>query len=67
MVENFLAIYEALPYLLKGSLVTIGLVGGALGLGFIMGVPMAVGQVYGNKYLSGLILFMSGSSGGFRF
>jgi polar amino acid transport system permease protein len=31
------------------------LVGGALGLGFVMGVPMAVGQVYGNKYLSGLI------------
>ena len=55
MAENFLMIFQALPYLLRGSLVTIGLVGGALFLGFVMGIPMAVGQVYGNKYISGLI------------
>lgn len=55
MNENLALIYQSLPYLLKGCTITIGLVGGALGLGFIMGVPMAVGQVYGNKYLSGLI------------
>ncbi|TFB07816.1 amino acid ABC transporter permease [Candidatus Atribacteria bacterium MT.SAG.1] len=55
MNENLALIYQSLPYLLKGCTITIGLVGGALGLGFVMGVPMAVGQVYGNKYLSGLI------------
>lgn len=55
MNENLALIYQSLPYLLRGCIVTIGLVGGALGLGFIIGVPMAVGQVYGNKYLSGLI------------
>ena len=55
MNENLLIIYQALPYLLRGCIVTIGLVGGALGLGFILGIPMAVGQVYGNKHLSGLI------------
>jgi polar amino acid transport system permease protein len=55
MNENLVLIYQSLPYLLKGCIITIGLVGGALGLGFVMGVPMAVGQVYGNKYLSGLI------------
>lgn len=55
MNENLTLIYQSLPYLLKGCTITIGLVGGALGLGFVMGVPMAVGQVYGNKYLSGLI------------
>ena len=55
MTENFLLIYQSLPYLLKGSIVTLKLLGGALGLGFIIGIPMAVGQVYGNKYLSGLI------------
>jgi len=55
MNENLALIYQSLPYLLKGCIITIGLVGGALGLGFVMGVPMAVGQVYGNKYLSGLI------------
>ena len=57
MNENFIVIYQALPYILGGCMVTIGLVGGALGLGFILGIPMAVGQVYGNKYISGLISF----------
>lgn len=55
MNENLALIYQSLPYLLKGCMITIGLLGGALGLGFIIGIPMAVGQVYGNKYLSGLI------------
>jgi len=55
MNENLALIYQSLPYMLKGTLITIGLVGGALGLGFVIGIPMAVGQVYGNKYLSGLI------------
>jgi polar amino acid transport system permease protein len=55
MNENLMVIYQALPYMLKGSLITIGLVGGALGLGLVIGIPMAVGQVYGNKYISGLI------------
>jgi len=57
VAENFLSIYEALPYLLKGSLVTIGLVGGALALGLTLGIPMAIGQVYGHKYSAGLISF----------
>jgi len=57
MVENFLMIFQVLPYLLRGSLVTIGLVGGALFLGFVMGIPMAVGQVYGNKLIVNLISF----------
>jgi len=55
MMENFLMIFQALPYLLKGSLVTMGLVGGALLLGFVMGVPMAIGQVYGNRLIANLI------------
>ena len=55
MNENLALIYQSLPYLLKGCTITIGLVGGALCLGFVIGIPMAVGQVYGNKYLSGLI------------
>lgn len=55
MNENLALIYQSLPYLLKGCTITIGLVGGALGLGLVIGIPMAVGQVYGNKYISGLI------------
>ena len=55
MNENLALIYQSLPYLLKGCTITIGLVGGALGLGLVIGIPMAIGQVYGNKYISGLI------------
>ncbi|MDD5014914.1 MAG: hypothetical protein PHW73_07410 [Atribacterota bacterium] len=55
MVENFLSIYKALPYLLRGSLVTIGLVGGALALRLTLGIPMAIGQAYGHKYSASLI------------
>jgi len=55
MNENLALIYQSLPYLLKGCTITIGLVGGALGLGLVIGIPMAVGHVYGNKYISGLI------------
>jgi polar amino acid transport system permease protein len=57
MTENLLLIYQSLPYLLKGSIVTLKLIGGALSLGFIIGIPMAIGQVYGNKYIAGLISF----------
>jgi len=53
--KNILLIYQTMPFLLQGLKVTIGLVGGALGLGFVLGIPMAIGQVYGNKYISGLI------------
>jgi len=45
MNENLALIYQSLPYLLKGCTITIGLVGGALCLGFVIGIPMAVGQV----------------------
>ena len=50
-------IFEALPYILEGTLVTILLVVGALFLGFCLGVPMAVAQVYGPKPVSRLVGF----------
>lgn len=55
MTSGLLAIYEALPYLLEGSLVTMALVCGALGMGLIIGIVLAVGQVYGNSYIRYLI------------
>lgn len=48
MTEYVVAITDALPYLLQGALVTISLVLGALMLGLILGILLAVGQVYGN-------------------
>jgi polar amino acid transport system permease protein len=46
-----LAIGDALPYLLHGALVTMALVIGAMGLGFVLGVFLAVGLVYGPPYI----------------
>ncbi len=47
MQEALAAIWEALPYMLGGVWITVGLIVGALALGLVMGVPMAVGQAYG--------------------
>lgn len=53
-MENFIVIYQALPFLLQGITVTLGLVLSALLLGFIIGVPLAVGQVYGSIWIKNL-------------
>lgn len=47
MPDSLNAILQALPYLIQGSLVTIGIVLGSMALGLALGVPMAVAQVYG--------------------
>ncbi|MFB3886743.1 MAG: amino acid ABC transporter permease [Thermodesulfobacteriota bacterium] len=51
MHEYLLAIGDALPYLLQGVVVTLALVIGAMGLGFLLGVLLAVGLVYGRPYI----------------
>ena len=55
MLEDFAVLYDSLPYLLKGVLVTLEFIAIALAIGFFLGVPMAVGQVYGRKRVSQLI------------
>jgi polar amino acid transport system permease protein len=47
MSEGLTAVINAFPYMLGGSAVTVLVVLGAMGLGLILGVPLAVGQVYG--------------------
>lgn len=49
MQETLQIILDALPYILQGAFVTMIIVIGAMCLGFIMGMPMAVLQVYGNR------------------
>ena len=44
-------VWDALPYLLVGGLVTMATVAGAMGLGLIMGVPMSLAQTYGPRWL----------------
>lgn len=55
MFNSFFVILGALPYLLKGAMVTWAIVIGAMGLGLVIGVHMAVGQVYGNYIIRRLI------------
>jgi len=53
--QGLTAIKEGLPYLLEGALVNIAVVLGAMALGFALGLPLAVGHVYGNRKTRGLI------------
>jgi len=48
-------VFRAAPYLLSGAGITLGLVVVSLLLGLLMGVPMAVAQVYGPRSARGLI------------
>ena len=57
MLDSINAIIDALPYLLEGALVTIGAVVGAMGLGLVLGVVMAVAQVYGNRFIQRVVGF----------
>ncbi len=45
------AVVNALPYMLEGSLVTIVVVIGAMIFGLVLGIPFAVGLVYGKPGL----------------
>ena len=55
MPEALTSIIEALPYMLKGCLVTAAIVIGAMLLGLAAGIPMAVGQIYGRRLTRTLI------------
>jgi polar amino acid transport system permease protein len=55
MPESLIAIKDALPYLLEGSVVTLIVIVGSMALGLALGVPLAVGQVYGHPLLRRLI------------
>lgn len=57
MSEGLTAVLNALPYMLQGALITIVVVLGAMGFGFLVGMPLAVGQVYGVRRLRRLIGF----------
>ena len=57
MPEGLSAVINAFPYVMEGSLVTVAVVVGAMGLGLLLGVPIAVGQIYGGAWLRRLCLF----------
>lgn len=54
-MHSLIVIFDSLPAILPGIIVTIGNVAAALGLGLCIGVPLAVGQVYGPFWLRKLV------------
>lgn len=54
-MDSLLVVLNALPYILGGTLVTVGAVGCALAMGLALGVPFAVTQVYGHPVLQRLV------------
>ena len=49
MTETLQTLIDALPYVLQGAGITVLIVGGGMLLGLVIGVPLAVGQVYGGR------------------
>jgi len=60
MNETLAVLADALPYVLQGAAITVAAVVGAMFLGLLIGVPLAVGQVYGRapaRMLCGLYVW----------
>ncbi len=55
MTQAFEVLIGAMPYLLGGAGLTVAAVAGGMALGLIIGLPMAVAQVYGPKPLVWLV------------
>lgn len=54
-MHSLSVILDSLPAILPGIIVTIGNVGFALAIGLMLGVPFAVGQVYGPPWIRKLV------------
>lgn len=54
MLEYLLTVAGELPYILRGATYTLGIVLSAMGMGLVMGVPLSLVQVYGNRKLQAL-------------
>ncbi len=57
MLESLSVIKASLPYLLQGSLLTVGIVIGAMLFGLLLGLAGAVGLVYGNRLVQVVLDF----------
>jgi len=55
ILQKLTVILDALPYILQGAGITLVIVGGAMRLGLLLGVPFALGQVYGPPIVRRLI------------
>lgn len=55
MLEHLSNVFSELPYILRGVGTTIGVVLCSLGLGFMIGVPLAIVQVYGRRPITWIV------------
>ncbi len=55
MIKSLLVIEQGLPYMLQGAVVNVIVVLSAMLFGFVLGLPLAVGQVYGNRVIRRII------------
>ncbi|MGA8856469.1 MAG: amino acid ABC transporter permease [Candidatus Bathyarchaeia archaeon] len=49
------AFAEFLPYIISGIVYTLGLVAGGIGIGFVIGLFMTIGQIYGGNEVKAII------------
>lgn len=56
-MQTLYTILENMPYILAGSFITLYLVLGALIIGFCIGLPLAIAQVYGSKFAKKCVAF----------
>ena len=54
-MDSLTVVLNALPAILAGSFVTVGNVAASLAMGLVLGVPLAVAQVYGNRWARRLV------------
>ena len=54
-MHSLTVVFDALPYILEGTLVTVAAVGVALSLGLCLGLPFAVIQVFGHPLLRRMV------------
>lgn len=54
-MNSLTVVLQSLPAILPGILITVGNVAFSLGIGLLLGLPFAVGQVYGPSWLKRLV------------
>lgn len=57
MGSDIQTVIDYMPYILRGLKYTFALVAGGLGLGFVIGLPVATGRFFGNKWVNRTLYF----------
>jgi len=55
MGSDIQAVIDYIPYIVGGLKYTLALVAGGVGLGFLIGLPVATGRFYGGKWVDRIL------------